>query len=89
MAIYQVSYDLQKPEEHYEDLFEELDDFKRAQRIMDNAWLVRSSKTADEIYGQLEEHLFRKDKLLVIEVSNNYKGWLEDDAWHWIEDHLD
>jgi hypothetical protein len=89
MAIYQVSYDLQKPEDHYEDFFRELEGFKRAQRIMSTAWLVRSSHTADEIYGQLEDHLFRKDKLLVIEVSKSYKGWLDEGAWSWIEEHLD
>lgn len=53
-----------------------------------NSWLVKSDLDAKEIYNAVRMHLHQGDRVLVVEVTENYCGWLPSEAWPWIYKNL-
>jgi hypothetical protein len=50
----------------------------------DTTWIVTTSYTANDFSQLLLAHIDQEDRLLVIQVRKNYQGWLEKDAWDWL-----
>jgi len=69
MALYVVSYDLSKPEQHYPQLLEYLH-LLGARRLLDSQWMVRSGATSDAVYQGIRAHIDSNDALLVCLVGS-------------------
>jgi hypothetical protein len=69
MALYVVSYDLSKPEQHYPHLLEYLH-LIGARRLPDSQWMVRSGATRDAVYHGIRAHIDSNDALLVCLVGS-------------------
>lgn len=74
--------------EDYESLEEEIKRSPEWWSYIENTWIILTNETADEVWERLEK-LFPKDgRILIIEVKANCQGWLENDAWKWIEEKM-
>lgn len=71
MALYWISYDLDKPGQDYSDLINRLKELK-ASRILLSDWLLSHSGTTPEaIRNDLGRYLDNNDRIMVAELRNN------------------
>ena len=82
--IYAINYDLKKPGQDYNDLYEAIKSCGVWWHYLGSTWLVDTSMTAQGIWQKLEPCIDRNDRVLVIGVTRDYQGWLSQDAWDWI-----
>jgi len=53
---------------------------------LNNTWLIKSEMTTDEIGRKLVDITDSNDDFLVIEISDNYAGWLPQEALDYLRD---
>ena len=82
--IYAISYDLKKPGQNYEPLYNAIKSCGEWWHYLDSTWLVDTNLTADGIWTKLNKHIDKNDSALVIGVTRDYSGWLPQGAWNWI-----
>lgn len=88
MTVYCVSYDLNRPGQKYDALYEELKNSPSWWHHLDSTWLIYTEETAQQLSDRLLKHIDKNDQLLVIKVVRAYQGWLNEEAWKWINDHV-
>lgn len=79
-----ITYDLHKPGQNYEGLHEEIKKYGTWWHHLDSTWLVSTTDTPTQCMKKLRQHMDDNDNLLVIEVCDNYNGWLPQKAWDWL-----
>lgn len=88
MAVFTVSYDLNKQGQNYEALWAEL---KRTQynHILDSTWLISTSETPRQISDRLQKHIDQNDHIIISKINaGEYAGWMPKNVWTWIEERL-
>lgn len=71
MALYWISYDLDKPGQNYTDLITRLKELG-ASRILLSDWLLAHNNTTPEVIRKdLETYLDANDRIMVGELHNN------------------
>lgn len=79
-----ISYDLRDPGQDYSGLYKELKKAGTWWHHLDSTWIISTNTGPDEWQERLRKHMDDDDSLLVIEVTNNYQGWLPERAWEWL-----
>lgn len=87
--VYNVSYDLNKTGKDYLGLHSELKKTYEWYHLLDSTWLLYTSETADQIWQRLKSHIDGNDNILIIQVTNNKQGWLNQDQWTWLNARLE
>jgi hypothetical protein len=81
-----VTYDLKQPEGSYSRLFDVLKSKDNWAHYISSTWLVATNNdTATDLSKQLLPHIFKGDRLLVVELIPGYAGWLPRKAWDWMK----
>ena len=88
MKVFSVSYDLNKTGQNYSELYEELKKSTSWWHYLDSTWLIYTHESASQLSERLLKHLDKNDRLLVIRVTNDYAGWLTQEAWNWIRQYV-
>ena len=77
MAAYMITYDLNSEGQKYDEVIKAI---KNSSSYWCTFWkssyLIKSSLTPNQITDNIKPHLDNNDRLIVIEVTNNYEGWL-------------
>lgn len=84
MNVYAICYELNRPGHSYKDMHKTIAEFGHWWHQLDSTWLLRTEKTANEVARALRSHMAPNDRLLVIQVTDDYQGWLPKEAWEWI-----
>ena len=79
-----ISYDLNKPGQDYSALHNEIKKADTWWHHLDSTWIISTSESPEQWADKLLKHLDDNDFLLVIEICNNYQGWLPKRAWTWL-----
>lgn len=87
---YMITYDLNSPGQNYNAII------KTIKEECANAWcnywksafLITSALTTSQMIEKLKPYLDKNDRLIIIEVVNNYSGWLEQEQWDWIKKNI-
>ena len=91
MAVYLVSYKLDKKNletQEHNNLVAALKSYDDSCRIFDNQWFVCSEGTADDIHGNLTQYLHKDDYIFIIEMGDNYRGWMPDSVVGWLSENI-
>lgn len=80
-----ISYDLNKPGQDYSRLYDEIKKAGTWWHHLDSTWIISTSSGPEEWERRLRRHMDDNDSLLVIEICDNYQGWLPQKAWEWLE----
>ncbi|HIF9218110.1 TPA: hypothetical protein ACX6QF_003657 [Photobacterium damselae] len=89
MALYSISYDLNNPGQKYENIYSVIRSFGGYNHIMESTWLVSTSLSASQVFDKFTSYLDNNDKMFISKVNvNEYQGWLDEDTWKWIREHV-
>ena len=82
-----ISYDLNKSGQNYNDLYEAIKKSSDGvwMHYLDSTWLIRTQLSTEQVYERIKPCLDDNDNFLIIEVKNNYYGWLPNDAWNYLK----
>ena len=83
-----VSYDLTDGKRNYRSLYRTIKSADAWWHYLDSTWIINTNEGPDVWQKRLRGHMDKDDSLLIIEVRDNYQGWLPDKAWKWLERNL-
>lgn len=86
--VYLITYDLNKPRQNYAGLYEAIKELGAWWHYLDSTWIVDTSLNSSQIYDRIHPTMDSNDYLLIIRVTRDYKGWLKQEAWDWLNSHL-
>ena len=81
---YIVCYDLKGGASVYQPLFDELKRSANWWHYLDSTWIVLRYETLVELGPTLRRLIFTNDRLLILPAKRPADGWLQKDAWDWI-----
>lgn len=87
MAVYMITYDLNKPGQNYDKLYEAIKKCASNDvwmHYLDSTWFIKTNLSTKQVFEKLEPNIDRNDSLLVMEVKDNYYGRLPKDAWDYL-----
>jgi hypothetical protein len=87
-AAYIVCHDLNQSVERYTPFYEELKRSYKWARYLQNTWIILSYDPLVELSAKLRTLIFTSDRLLVMPAKGPADGWLAQDAWDWIGQHV-
>ena len=90
MGALLITYDLNKPGKDYDALYDKIKGLGSYWwHYLDSTWIVDTPLSPAAASEQLRTVLDASDRLLIINVTGDASdGWLEQDAWNWIKQHV-
>ncbi len=90
MAAYMITYDLNSSGQKYDKVIQAIKDSSTGAwcSYWKSSYLIKSSLTPNQISDNIKPHLDSNDRLIIIEVKNNYQGWLSDKQWKYIRENI-
>jgi hypothetical protein len=94
MAVYLVTWDLNKQKSNYNQARQNLiDHLSRYEHIkdqgLDSVWFISTTASADAIDADIRTRMDDNDRLIVTKlVSGQHQGWLSKNVWDWINARL-
>lgn len=90
MAVYMVTYDLNNPGQRYDDVIQAIKEASTGVwcTYRESSYLIQSNLSVQQVFDRIAPHLDSNDKLLIIEVKENYQGWLENNQWEYIRENI-
>lgn len=87
---YMITYDLNKEGQNYEDIIKTIKEKISGYwcTYWKSSFLITSCYSPDEMIEKLRPYLDPNDRMLIIEVTNNKNGWLSQNQWDWINEHI-
>lgn len=86
--IYAINYDLKRPGQNYEALYEAIKSCGTWWHFLGSTWLVDTSLTSKGVWDRIAPHVDKNDLFLVIGVTRDYQGWLPQEAWDWLNSRI-
>ena len=83
-----ISYELTNTKRNYSSLYKAIKSADAWWHYLDSTWIINTNDGPDVWQKRLRGHMDKDDSLLIIEVCDNYQGWLPDKAWNWLERNL-
>ncbi len=89
MAVYNISYDLHRPEQEYDKLYKAIKSLGDYRRPLLSLWFVATTSTSKTIYESLKPHLDTNDKIYIQKTMSDYWGALPrgeagKEFWEWL-----
>lgn len=89
MSALLITYDLNKPGQNYDKLYEKIKELGTWWHYLDSTWIVVSTLTPSQAFDRLKPTLDESDRVLVLNITGDtYSGWLTETAWDWLKMHV-
>lgn len=89
MSAVLITYDLNKPGQNYEKLYDKIKTFGAWWHHIDSTWIVDTNLTVGEVNDRLLSVMDDSDSVLILNITGDtYAGWLPQDAWNWLKSHM-
>ncbi|MEK4142133.1 hypothetical protein NST48_14350 [Paenibacillus sp. FSL M7-0547] len=90
MAVYLISYDLNKAGKNYDGVYQAIKDSSTGVwwHYLDSTWIIKSNLTVKQVSDNIRAETDSDDHFIVIEVKNNKQGWLPKKAWDYLNEHI-
>jgi len=88
--VYMVTYDLNSEGQKYDEVIEAIKNASAGAwcSFWKSSYLIKSNLTPQQVNDRIMPHLDSNDRLIIIEVKNNYFGWLTDEQWKYIRENI-
>ncbi len=84
MAVFLVSYDLNKQGQNYTNLINAIKTYDGYIECLRSQWLISTNKNIDTIYNHLKSKIDNNDLLLITRVVKPYYGFLPKKVIDWL-----
>lgn len=89
MAVYMITYDLNKQGQNYSKVIQTINECSIEQySVWKSSYLIKSDMTAKQISDKISQFLDENDKMIVVEVNGNYDGWLPHGSWEYLTEKI-
>jgi len=82
-----VTYDLIRPHQDYDGLYESLKKLGSWWHYLDSTWIIATGLSADEIFQQIGTHIDSDDSVFIAPISRDWYGQLPQEALDWLNSH--
>ncbi|MBA8903094.1 hypothetical protein [Phyllobacterium sp. P30BS-XVII] len=82
--IYAINYDLKRPGQNYDPLYQAIKSCGVWWHYLGSTWLVDTNLSAHGVWERLAPVIDKNDRVLVIGITKEKQGWLPQEAWDWI-----
>jgi hypothetical protein len=83
-----VTYDLKTSGHNYAAFYEALKGQGVWWHYLASTWLLHTNQNPRQVYDAVVPKITVNDRLLIIEVTAQYWGYLPQEAWDWIKQRL-
>lgn len=84
-----ITYDLNKQGQSYEKVIEAIKSSAIAWcTYWKSSYLIKTNLTVQQVSDRITPHLDGNDTLFVVEVKNNFQGWLSEKQWKFIKESI-
>lgn len=81
-----IGYDLKKPIQNYEGLFEAIKSYGNWWHHLDSAWFIETNSSTQEVMQHLKQYIDVNDELIVIQVAKNWWATgFQQKAYDWLK----
>ena len=84
MAVFLVSYDLNKQGQNYTNLINAIKTYDGYIECLRSQWLISTNKNVDTIYNHLKSKIDSNDSLIITRVVKPYQGYLSNKVIDWL-----
>lgn len=90
MAVYMITYDLNGEGQNYEKVIQAIKDASTGTwcSYWKSSYLIKSNLSVQQVSDMITPYLDANDRLIAIEVKNNYQGWLTKEQWKFIRENI-
>jgi hypothetical protein len=89
MSALLISYDLNKPGQNYNKLYEKIKSLGTWWHYLESTWIVASTLTPSQAFDRLRSTLDTSDSVLIVNITGDtYSGWLLQEAWNWLKKYV-
>lgn len=91
MAAYMITYDLNSTGQKYDQVIQAIKNSSLNSSwcsYWKSSWLIKSNLSPTEIQQKIKPYLDSNDRLFIVEIKNNYSGWLTDHEWEYIRTNI-
>lgn len=85
-----LSYDLNKPVQDYQGVWDKLKSYGTYWHHLDSLWIIRTSESAVQVRDALTPYLDSNDELLVVNITDDPAAWrgFSETGGKWLKDNL-
>lgn len=88
--VYMITYDLNAEGQKYDDVIAAIKSASDGVwcSYWKSSWLIRSNLSTASVFEKIKPYLDGNDRLLVIEVKSNWRGWLTEHERNYINSQI-
>lgn len=87
--VYMITYDLNSQGQKYDELIKAIKDSSLFWcSYWKSSYLVKSSLSIFQFEANLSPFLDANDRLIIVEATKTYRGWLTDEQWTFINENI-
>jgi len=84
--IYSISYDLNRPGQNYQDLYDTIKSAPSWAHAMDSLWFIKTNETVEDWSNRLLSIIDKNDELFLVDITGQSRqGWMNKKIWKWLE----
>lgn len=85
--IFSISYELQKPGQNYDVLYETIESAQSWCHPMTSHWFIRTEQSVQTWYEKLRKVMDQNDFIFVVDITGQARqGWLPQTACDWFNE---
>ena len=88
MDLHVIGYDLNKPGQDYEDLYDAIKSYTNWWHHLDSTWIVKTNDSVSDVRDDLKQHVDSGDDLLVMKLSGVWASKGLSNGTDWLYDNL-
>lgn len=86
--IFSISYDLNKPGQNYNVLYDTIKSAPDYCHAMDSFWFISTTESVGVWSDRLQQCIDKNDNLFVVDITGQSRqGWMKESVWEWLRKH--
>lgn len=86
--IISVSYDLNRPGQDYQDLYNTIKQANSWAHPMDSLWFIQTQESVNDWSDKIRRKIDENDHIFLVDITGKPRqGWMSKEMWDWLDQH--